>query len=282
MHGLMIVGQDVGQKAKRAIEVLGSPKNIWDTLWNRSIYPNPSASQWGRSLWQHGVRPAASLVRQKIAGLLNTTYSDVVNSVANGSRLSAKESPVADIWSQSAFFGSLHPGEHSLITPIVSDPTARYLQFFNMLDAFAKQGSLQKLNMDESTYQILLDTKSFAPISPNVWRNQNIGVLPDGTEIPLTMVMTWSKPASVFNSPYGPTSGNVNAFGYHFRGDFSMSAATRLTKVRTHLQNVFQKVVNPASTREQVVDAVAEIHWWEANLCAYARGSNGIADGCGA
>jgi hypothetical protein len=95
---------------------------------------------------------------------------------------------------------------------------------------------------------------------------QVVGVI-DGTEIPLTHM-------AIFEM-------KVGRFGWggiqHWAHDF-VPDAQLVTKIDDHLELLFKKAIDPKATREEIVAAVAEIQWWEANTTRWVRGTQGISD----
>ena len=67
--------------------------------------------------------------------------------------------------------------------------------------------------------------------------------------------------------------GGIQHWAYDFVPDTGL-----ITKIDDHLELLFRKAVDPRATREEIVAAVAEIQWWEANTTRWLRGTQGISD----
>lgn len=95
---------------------------------------------------------------------------------------------------------------------------------------------------------------------------QVIGVIA-GDQIPLTHL-------AVFDMKIGQYGwGGIQHWAHDFVPDAGL-----ITKIDDHLELLFKKAVDPKATREEVVAAVAEIQWWEANTTRWLRGTQGISD----
>jgi hypothetical protein len=101
-------------------------------------------------------------------------------------------------------------------------------------------------------------------VPPSANYRQIIGTI-DGQPIPLSLIYRYE-----ITSPDG-----VKGMILHWYTEFG-DRTSILSQVNTHCESLYRQLL-ASTNREEIIDLVAEIHWWYATMTPYKRGTNGIS-----
>ena len=254
----------VGKTAREAAIVLGERTTRSKRFWIRSLgFGEMESATYSRAMARN-VANAAKYAFESIKDPTKT-YRGMLKMLADGAASIAKD----------PLFGTVRYQAKGYVGFLGTSIRGKYQNYVGILRRYGERG----VHVNWSDFFKHFDD---APgVNKGCYVNQNSGRLPlaDGRiiEVPLNRIEIYDQSV---NASYGRMMHWSDSFLKKVPG--IANETELLDLVTDYMEILFKKAMDPALSRNEVIELVARLHWWEANIVRFARGSNGISHGMAA